>query len=68
MKHHFAPWSYSTSNLGGFAKQAIQPGDAHSHCTRCQVTVRYVKGKLTMQFWVDGKWTSKRPPCTPTQK
>lgn len=64
MKHHFAAWSWDTSTLGGFAKLAIQPGDAHSKCTRCQVVVKVVKGESTTKFWVNGKWAAKRPPCT----
>lgn len=63
MKHHFAPWSEDTSNLGGFAKLAIEPGDAHSHCTRCGVKVKVAARQSTTKFWIDGKWTTKRPPC-----
>lgn len=64
MKHHFAPWT-SERPTTGFAKLAIQPGDMHTHCVHCGVTVRMPLGKATNQYWVHGKWTSKRPPCEP---
>ncbi len=66
-KHHFAPWSEDRSGLGGLMRVVLrQEGDAHSHCTRCGVTVVQLRvGGL--KFWVAkdnvGKWTSKRPPC-----
>lgn len=66
MRHHFAPWSWSTDGLGGLAKTAIQPGDAHSNCTRCGVKVKVAKGETSTKFWVNGRWTTKRPACTPT--
>ena len=64
MKHHFAPWKYTTAGMSGWARIAIQEGDAHSNCTRCLVVVKVPKGQASTKFWVNGKWTTKRPPCT----
>lgn len=64
MKHHFAPWSEDRSNLGGIAKLMVLEGEGHSSCTRCKVFVVFKKVG-GVKFWVDGKLTSKRPPCEP---
>lgn len=65
--HHFAPWSEDKKGLGGLMRIVLkQEGDAHSHCTRCGVTVVNLRVG-GMKFWVVkdnvGKWVSKRPPC-----
>ena len=62
MKHHFAPWSWEAPT-SGLAALAIQPGDAHSHCTRCKVKVKIAQGQATTKFWVGGRWVAKKPPC-----
>lgn len=63
MKHYFAEWSEDLSDLGGFAKLAIQEGDAHSHCKRCGVKVKVAKGQTSKKFWVEGRWVTKVPKC-----
>ena len=57
MKHYFAPWHVEggDENLGR--------KDAHSHCKHCGVKVMMSAGQTTTKFWVNGKWSTKRPPC-----
>lgn len=64
MKHHFGPWS---DDLPEGVKPGLDHGDriAYSKWTRCGVPV---KCRLSTSFWVNGKWTSKRPPCQPAEK
>lgn len=67
-KHSFEPWSEDRSGLGGLMRASLQPGDSHSQCRRCKVTVIH-KRVGGLKFWVAeagvGKWVSKRPPCVP---
>lgn len=62
-RHHFVPWSQDRSQLGGFAKATLLPGDAHSHCTACGVQVK-IGQKGGVKFWVNGRWASSCP-CYP---
>ncbi len=64
-KHHYAKW-VGYDEATGLAKVSMQPGDALSKCTRCEVTVKLgpVGGQ---KFWVNGKWVSKRPVCRPVE-
>lgn len=62
MKHYFNKWRQTREDLGGLAKVAIAPTESHSECRRCGVKVK-VGSKGGTKFWVNGKWTSKRPPC-----
>ena len=50
-KHHFNPWRDGLLC-------------AESECARCKVQVRVGRTGGT-KFWVNGRWTPKRPPCEP---
>lgn len=60
-KHHFAEWT----GPNGEPFEELGRKDHHSHCKRCHVLVKMSAGQTTTKFWIDGKWTHKRPPCEP---
>lgn len=58
--HRYNQFRIGHEGLSGLAKVAIGATEEHSECSRCGVKVKYAKGT---KWWVDGKWSSKRPPC-----
>ena len=53
MKHFFGEWVCEDPDTE----------DSYTVCKRCGVRVRILDRHTTKHFWVDGKWTSKTPPC-----
>jgi hypothetical protein len=61
-KHTYADWITDRTGMAGLLKLAVQPGEYHSHCIHCKVTVK-IKTVGGVVFWVGGEWTRTRPVC-----